>query len=53
MLQGLDNFPVATAHFNAIFYIGYGAETNDLILEDQNGCIRGCEEFEYLGSKSR
>ena len=26
-----------------------GAETKDLILEDQKGCIRGCEEFKYLG----
>ena len=25
-----------------------GEETNDLVLEDQKGCIRGCEEFEYL-----
>ena len=28
-----------------------GAEAKDLILEDQKGCIRGCEEFEYLGVK--
>ena len=31
--------------------MGYGAETKDLILEDQIGCIRGCEEFKYLGVK--
>ena len=29
--------------------MGCGEETKDLILEDQNGCIRGCEEFKYLG----
>ena len=29
--------------------MGCGAETKDLILEDRNGCIRGCKEFEYLG----
>ena len=29
--------------------MGCGAETKDLILEDQEGCIRGCEEFKYLG----
>ena len=29
----------------------YGAGTKDLILEDQKGCIRGYEEFEYLGVK--
>ena len=28
-----------------------GTETKDLILEDQKGCIRGCEEFKYLGVK--
>ena len=33
------------------FYVGYGAETKDLILEDQKDCIRGCEEFKYLGVK--
>ena len=31
--------------------MGYGAETKDLILEDQIGCIRGYEEFKYLGVK--
>jgi hypothetical protein len=31
--------------------MGCGAETKDLILEDQKGCIRGCEEFNYLGVK--
>ena len=31
------------------FYMGCGAETKDLILEDQKGCTRGCEEFKYLG----
>ena len=29
--------------------MGCGAETTDLILGDQKGCIRGCEEFKYLG----
>ena len=29
-----------------------GAENKDLILEDQKGCIRGCEEFMYLGVKT-
>ena len=28
--------------------MGCGADTEDLMLEDQKGCIRGCEEFEYL-----
>ena len=28
-----------------------GAETKDLIMEDKKGCIRGCEEFNYLGVK--
>ena len=28
-----------------------GAEINYLISEDQKGCTRGCEEFEYLGVK--
>ena len=32
------------------FYMGCGAATKDLlILEDQKGCIRECEEFKYLG----
>ena len=31
--------------------MGCGAETKDLILEDQKDCIRGCEEFKYLGVK--
>ena len=31
--------------------MGCGAETKDLVLEDQKGCIRGCEEFKYLGVK--
>ena len=31
--------------------MGCGAETKDLILEDQKGCIRGCEELKYLGVK--
>ena len=31
--------------------MGYGAETNDLILEDQKGFIGGFEEFEYSGLK--
>ena len=29
--------------------MGCGAETKDLILENLKGCIRGCEEFNYLG----
>ena len=29
--------------------MGCGAETKDLILEDQKGCIARCEEFKYLG----
>ena len=33
------------------FYIGCGAETKDLILEDQKGCFRGCEKLKYLGVK--
>ena len=31
--------------------MGSEAETKDLILEDQKGCIRGCEEFQYLRVK--
>ena len=34
------------------FYMSCGAQTKDLILEDQKGCIRGCEEFRNLGEKS-
>ena len=30
---------------------GCGAETKDLILEDQKDGIRGCEELKYLGVK--
>ena len=30
-------------------YMGCGAESKDLILEDQRGCIRRCEEFESPG----
>ena len=26
-----------------------GTETKDLILEDQNGCIKGSQKFKYLG----
>ena len=33
------------------FCVGCGAETKDLILEEQKGYIRGCEEFKYLGVK--
>ena len=29
--------------------MGCGAETKDLILEDQKGCFRGWDEFNYLG----
>jgi hypothetical protein len=32
-------------------YLSCGAETKDLLLEDQKGYIRGCEEFEYLRVK--
>ena len=28
------------------FYVGCGAGAKYIILEDQKGCIRGCEEFE-------
>ena len=28
-----------------------GAETKNLIFEDQKGCIRGSEEFKCLGVK--
>ena len=31
--------------------MGCGTETKDLILEDQKGCIRRCEEFKNLGLK--
>ena len=31
------------------FYMGCGNKTEDLILEDQKGFIKGCEEFDYLG----
>ena len=31
--------------------MGCGAESKDLILEDQKGCIRGCEELKYLRVK--
>ena len=31
--------------------MGCGAEPKDLILEDQKGCVRGCEEFSYLEVK--
>ena len=31
--------------------MGCGAKTKDLMLEDQNGCIKGCGEFMYLGVK--
>ena len=31
--------------------MGCEAETKYLILEDQKGCIRRCEEFKYLGVK--
>ena len=31
--------------------MGCFAETKDLILEDQKGCIRRCEEFKYFGVK--
>ena len=38
-------------HYLYIFYMGYGAEIEDLILEHQKGCIRGCEKFQYLSVK--
>ena len=31
--------------------MGCGAETKDLILEDQKDCIRGCEGFKDLEAK--
>ena len=31
--------------------MGCGVAIKDLILEDQKGCIRECEEFKYLGVK--
>ena len=31
--------------------MGCGADTKDILLEDQNGCFRRCEEFKYLGVK--
>ena len=31
--------------------MGCEAETKDLILEDQKGCFRRCEEFKYLEIK--
>ena len=31
------------------FYMGCGIKTEYLILEDQKGSIKGCEEFDYLG----
>ena len=37
--------------FRKTFYVGCGAETKYLTLEDQKGCIRGCGEFKYLGVK--
>ena len=33
------------------FWVGCEAETKDLILENQKGSIRGCEEFKYWGVK--
>ena len=32
--------------------VGCGAETKDLIMEDQKGCNRWCEEFKYLTLKT-
>ena len=29
--------------------MGYGIKTEDLILEDQKGFMKGCAEFDYLG----
>ena len=31
------------------FYMGCGIKTEDLILEDEKGLIKGCEELDYLG----
>jgi hypothetical protein len=31
--------------------MGCGVQTKDLLLKYQKGCIRGCEDFEYLGVK--
>ena len=32
--------------------MGCGAETKHLILKNQKGCIRGCEEFKHFGGKN-
>ena len=37
--------------FRNNFFVFCGAETKDLILEDQEGCIGECEAFDYLGVK--
>ena len=29
--------------------MGCGIKAEDLILEDEKGLIKGCEEFDYLG----
>ena len=33
--------------------MGCGEKAKDLIMEDQKGCIRRCEEFEYLVVKKQ
>jgi hypothetical protein len=38
-------------HLENNFYMGCGAETKDLILEDQKDYIRRCDKFKYLGVK--
>ena len=32
-------------------YMGCGAESKELILEDEKGCVRSCGEFKYLRVK--
>ena len=41
----------AKKYIKKLLCMGCVAETKNLILEDQKGCIRECEEFEYLGVK--
>lgn len=33
-------------------YMWCGTDSEDLILEDQRGCIKGCEGFEDLGVRT-
>ena len=50
LLEGCKKW-VLKINVEKTLYIGCGAETKDLILEDQKVCIRGCEEFKYLEVK--